>query len=179
MRRPLRILAAALVITAGMAAGPLTGSASAQQYPPRANACRVSATSVRPGVRVVFACGGFRPRSIVLIRLFSEPVRLGEFGVGDDGELLANVVIPESTPAGEHTLRATGVDAANLAIEKSVAISVSSDGAGRMSGPAARSGGELSRTGTSSAKPLTAAAVGLIGVGVGAMVVGRRRRVTN
>ena len=179
VRRQLRILAAALALTAGVAAGPLAGSASAQQYPPRANACRVSVTSVRPGVRVVLTCGGFRPRSIVLVRLFSEPVRLGEFPVGDDGELLANVVVPESTSAGEHTLRATGVDPANLALEQSVGITVSGDAAASVAGSAARSGGELSRTGTSSAKPLTAAAIGLIGVGIGAMVVGRRRRVTD
>ena len=178
VRRPLRILAAALALTAGLAAGPLAGSVSAQQYPPRANACRVSVTSVRPGVRVVLTCGGFRPRSVVLVRLFSDPVRLGEFPVGDDGELLANVVIPESTPAGDHTLRATGFDAGNLALERSVAISVRGDGVGG-GGSAARPGGELSRTGSSSAMPLTATAVVLIGGGAGAMVVERRRRVAD
>jgi len=179
VRRQLRTLAAALALAAGVAAGPLAGSASAQQYPPRANACRVSVTSVRPGVRVVLTCGGFRPRSIVLVRLFSDPVRLGEFPVGDDGELLAGVVVPESTPPGEHTLRATGVDPANLAVERSVRITVSGDESGGVSASTAHPSGELSRTGTSSAKPLTAAAVGLIGLGAAAMVVGRRRRVTD
>ncbi len=183
MRHRLISVVGALALSAGIVTGPLAGAASAQQYPPRANACRVSVTVVRPGVRVVLTCGGFRPRSIVLVRLFSDPVRLGEFTADADGTAVASVVIPESTPPGEHTLRATGVDPAGRPLEESVAILVMEAGAGSGGGGGAggvvHSSTGLSRTGTSSTLPLTAAAVGLVGIGAGAVVVGRRRRLTD
>ncbi len=45
-----------------------------------------------------------QPGSIVNIELRSDPINLGEYIVKQDGSLLGNITIPNSVPAGYHTL---------------------------------------------------------------------------
>lgn len=49
-----------------------------------------------------------RPQSSANITLHSDPVNLGDFTVGTDGSLSEDVVIPNTVPAGYHTLIVTG-----------------------------------------------------------------------
>ncbi len=181
MRSRYLALAAALTMALGALIGPLAAVSAAQQYPPRAASCRVSVTLLRPGARVTFTCTRFRGRSPVRVQLFSDPVELGSFMTDADGAFVADLQVPEATPAGEHTLRASGVAPDGQPLVESVpvmiaAASTAHDGAGDAGASSRSRGGNLSRTGTSSVIPLTVAALALIGAGATAAVVGRRQR---
>lgn len=163
-------------MAAGVLTGPLAGVSAAQQYPPRAAACRVSVTLLRPGARVTFTCARFRGRSPVRVQLFSDPVELGSFITDANGAFSADLVVPQNTPPGDHTLRASGVAPDGQPLVESVPVTVMGAGDGDGERTYRATGGNLSRTGTSSTIPLTIAAFALIGAGATAAVVGRRQR---
>lgn len=60
-------------------------------------------------IHVVRTSYSFSPDSTVEVTLFSDPIDLGRYSVGHDGSLDIPVQIPDSVPAGYHTLTVDGV----------------------------------------------------------------------
>jgi len=66
---------------------------------------------------------GFKPNSVAVAWLFSQPRRLGVITVGADGAYAANLRIAEEVPPGQHTAQVNGltidgqVRSLNLAVE--------------------------------------------------------------
>jgi GH43 family beta-xylosidase len=137
----------------------------------------LSASSVVAGDSITVTGRGFGAGDRVDLTLFSEPVLLATVDADENGRFTATVRIPLSTPAGEHTVRATGSESgalaeAALAVQAApVASAPGAPGAGSGSGSG---GGALSQTG-SGALYVGLGALALLLAG-GAVFLLRRRR---
>jgi hypothetical protein len=87
---------------------------------------------VRNGVwnqTVRTAKSAFKPRSIFSLRLYSNPIDLGEYETDDGGDFEIPLIIPEAVEPGFHTLRAIGENRIGdpVAIEKVIYVAASED----------------------------------------------------
>lgn len=69
----------------------------------------------------------FEPGSAGRVILFSEPLPVGEFIVGDDGSWSTDVEVPPSVPPGDHTLQVTGTSRDGEALVYNIGIEVQQD----------------------------------------------------
>jgi titin len=90
------------------------------------NAVSAGTGTGRPGAPVTITGSGYRPYSTVVLSLFSAPESVGTTTADGNGDISVTVYLPPGTPAGGHTLLATGLDAngAVLNLAKSVAVTV-------------------------------------------------------
>lgn len=116
----------------------------------------VSDTSVPPGGTMTMSGDGFAAETSVTITLESTLVTLGSTTTDGSGAFETTVTIPADTPAGSHTLKATGEAAGGGTLVLSQEIVV---------------GGPLARTGQNVAAWLV---IGLGLVGLGVMLVRTR-----
>lgn len=131
------------------------------QYPPSSCEAQVSKSSVAPGGSLTVSGSGYDPSSNVALELNSAPRSLGSATTNSSGSFSKVVTIPSDTPAGQHTIRATGTSN-GAPYELRTIITVSGSG--------------LPRTGTYIAGLVV---LGLVLLAVGGMaVVGSRRRRT-
>ena len=138
----------------------------------------VHTPSITPSVGTVQAGGsltvqlrGFEPGQLVQLWLHSEPVRVAEATVSENGEAVVLITVPASTPAGAHSLVATDAEGVELA---SAGLAVT---AAPGSSPGS-SGGDLAITGADGVlwAAVAASALGLLALG--AVLWTRRRRLS-
>jgi LPXTG-motif cell wall-anchored protein len=161
------LIALAPVTTAGAqttsGCAPGQAAAGATQYPVGRGQLGENKNSANQGDSVTVSGCGFKSGSSVSIDLLSTPVHLATVTADANGGINATVTIPKTTPSGQHTLEATGVDPAGKPLVLSASITIGGSGA-------------LAKTGTSATAPLTAAGVGLVLIGGVAVMAARRRR---
>jgi LPXTG-motif cell wall-anchored protein len=128
--------------------------------------------------------GGYAPGAEVEVVIESDPVHLATTHASGSGEIVEDVTIPATITPGEHTLKATGADAAGglrvLTAEVEVVADpgVDTDGDGDVDDDdgdtgGITDGGSLARTGSN----LTGLAViGVAAVAAGAGLLALRRR---
>jgi hypothetical protein len=91
-------------------------SATAAPTPAPAPAASPAATlkldvhQASQGGLVVATGEGFQPGEKVLFSLYSSPKKLGSFTVRTNGQVIARLTIPASTPTGSHTIEAVGYE---------------------------------------------------------------------
>ncbi|WP_058631645.1 endo-alpha-N-acetylgalactosaminidase family protein [Microbacterium oxydans] len=123
--------------------------------------------SVSAGATLTVQLRGFEADALVQLWLHSEPVRIGEVTVSAEGDAVATVTIPASTPAGAHALVATDAQGVELARgDLAVTAAIGSGG----------SGGNLATTGADGAIWSGAALAALLAMGLGLTLWLRRRR---
>lgn len=146
----------------------LATAASAQTYvPPVEEPLLVADTSVDPGDPVLIAGEGFAADSMVVITIESTPRTLDRVRADGEGGISLEVTIPEDMPAGQHTLKATGVTPDGAPLVLSVPITV---------GGEVGDSQELARTGLNTAVAL-AVGLTLAALGGAALLVTRKRTV--
>ena len=92
------MLAVALVL------GPLTATATSQEYPPNPKPISVDRSVVAPGDTIKIS-GSKAPSSAeVTIQFFPGPTDIGTAVAGTDGRWETDVTIPADATAGEHIL---------------------------------------------------------------------------
>jgi hypothetical protein len=111
---------------------------------------------------------GFPANTLIRVELRSTPVTLGTFTTNSLGGFTTNVIIPRSTPAGNHHI--VFVNAETEEDLSSTAITVASVAADPETAPAVNS---LSATGVNAHEPLLQGVL-LLFLGLGVMVVSRR-----
>ncbi|WP_396658895.1 endo-alpha-N-acetylgalactosaminidase family protein [Microbacterium oxydans] len=125
--------------------------------------------SVSAGATLTVQLRGFEADALVQLWLHSEPVRIGEVTVSAEGDAVATVTIPASTPAGPHALVATDAQGVELARgDLAVTAAIGSGG----------SGGNLATTGADGAIWSGAALAALLAMGLGLTLWLRRRRLS-
>ena len=129
-----------------------------------------SVGTVRAGGTLTVQLGGFEPGQLVQLWLHSEPVKVGEATVSDDGEAVLSITVPASTPAGAHTLVATDAEGVELASAGLAVTAAAGAGTG--------SGADLATTGADGSlwSAVAASALGLLALG--AVLWTRRRRLS-
>ncbi|MBW8762739.1 MAG: discoidin domain-containing protein [Microbacterium sp.] len=129
-----------------------------------------SVGTVRSGGTLTVQLGGFEPGQLVQLWLHSEPVKVGEATVSDDGEAVLSITVPASTPAGAHTLVATDAEGVELASAGLAVTAAPGAGTG--------SGADLATTGADGSlwSAVAASALGLLALG--AVLWTRRRRMS-
>ena len=147
-------------------------------------AVTVDPSSVEAGKTVTVKGTGFAPASTVTITLHSEPVEVGTATTDASGDFTAEVTVPASTPAGEHTVVA---ESASPVVTASAPLTVTAPAAPSAEpsaapsaqptaapAPAPEQGGKggLARTGTNA---LLAVAAALIAAGAGTAFIRRSR----
>ena len=80
-----------------------------------------------PGYGLPISGSGFAPNSLVEIWLYSDPIQLGEFLTDEQGNLSAEIEIPESVPLGDHTLEMEGEDVSGEPVTVSTPVIVGRD----------------------------------------------------
>lgn len=163
MRKKKLLILGALACTAGSLA---TGGTAVAQY--GGGGLAVSSTVVEPGEPMTISGGGFAPNADITITLESDPVLLKRTRANATGFFTATVTIPESTPPGTHTIKASGRAAEGGQQVLSTTIVVEGEGA---------------EGGVASALPFTGTDLllmlvvtgGLFGVGSALWHAGRRR----
>ncbi len=114
-----------------------------------AGTAAVSDTSPAPGQVITATGSGLQPGAPVLIDLFGDGVRLGEFAVGADGTFAQDVQIPPGTSDGSKGVKITTIDADGKYASFSIYITVSGPPAeARLSTSAIRPGQVLRVSGT-------------------------------
>lgn len=172
-----RILAAVLMAGA-FAVGPSL-AVGAEGYKTLDNGT-VTNTKPATGESVTLVFNGFAPTTWVTVELRSDPVVLGKFMTDANGVLRVTVTIPAGTPAGNHSVVATGVDAQGTPVMSSVPVTVTSSAAtttptqGTTGDTGSTGGTFLPRTGTDVAALLTVGGV-LLAAGTVAVTTARRR----
>jgi hypothetical protein len=152
-----------IVVIAALSIAVLSTSAAFASYGDTSGSLGAPST-VSTGESVSVSATGFKADSEVSVVLRSDPVTLGTFTASSSGALNASVTIPTSTPAGSHTLTASGVDPSGNPYSVTQAIEVEA------------AGSSLPRTGSDVLVPLLIAAVALCGIGFVAVRTTRRRR---
>lgn len=116
-------------------------------------------------ITIILWSGRFAARTTITFSIFSDPVVLGTFETDADGAVNAEVVIPDTLEAGDHTLEAAGTDPAGnpLVLRQAVVL------AETVSGPSS-----LSLTG-SDARGIAAVGGVLLVMGAAATIATRRR----
>lgn len=103
----------------------LATAASAQTYVPAVEEPLLAAdTTVDPGDPVLIAGDGFAADSMVVVTIESTPRTLDRVRADGDGGISLEVTIPDDMPAGQHTLKATGVAPDGSPLVLSVPITV-------------------------------------------------------
>lgn len=133
--------------------------------PAKGASITASVGTVRAGSSLSTHLRGFEPGAVVQLWLHSEPVRVGEVAVGENGGAVATISIPASTPAGAHALVATDAEGEELA---RVDLAVTAAGAA--------SAGGLAVTGADGGVWAAVAASALVMLALGAALWTRRRR---
>lgn len=124
-----------------------------------------SVGSVQAGAGLSVQLRGFDAGAVVELWLHSQPVRVGEVTIDEDGEAVASIVVPPGTPAGAHSIVATDGAGAELARTDLT-----------VTAPAGTSTGGLAVTGADAAVWSAVAASALLLIALGAMLWTRRRR---
>jgi hypothetical protein len=88
------------------------------------NAVPAGSGSARPGAPVTIRGSGYKPFSIVVLSLFSDPLSLGTATADANGDISATVYLPEGAPTGNHTLLATGLDPSGAVLNLAKAVAV-------------------------------------------------------
>lgn len=114
------------------------------------------------GRTIRLSIGGFGPNAFVEVFILSEPVYLGRFQSDSNGVVSIEATIPESVPAGDHNVIASGTDPSGKPFSVAAAVAL---------GPAPSG---LALTGQN-ASSLAALAGLLIVVGCVGTVAARRR----
>jgi hypothetical protein len=96
---------------------------SAARPPVQSAALVLSKTSFTPGESIRVSGRGYLVGSRVSITIYSEPRFLGTYTVNNQGEFLANVIVPMDLEEGEHTLVAEGFGENGDALKTSVGVS--------------------------------------------------------
>lgn len=125
--------------------------------------------SVSAGATLTVQLSGFEADALVQLWLHSEPVRIGEVTTSAEGDAVATVTIPASTPAGAHALVATDAQGVELA-RGDLAVTAATGSGG--------SGGNLATTGADGAIWSGAALAALLAMGLGLTLWLRRRRLS-
>lgn len=120
--------------------------------------------SVGAGNKVTLSGTGYLPNSTIAVAIYSEPQVLTTVVTDSSGSFTVEVTVPDGLAAGEHTLVASGVDAAGNVRYLNLAVTVSASGAAT-----------LAYTG---ADVLLPALGGLAAVALGAGLIVVRRRTT-
>ena len=147
-------------------------------------ALTVEPSTVEVGKTVTVKGTGFAPESTVTLTLHSEPVEVGTATTDASGDFTAEVTVPASTPAGEHTVVA---ESASPVVTASAPLTVTAPAApsaepsaapstqpSAAPSPAPEQGGKggLARTGTNA---MLFAAAALIAAGAGTAFIRRSR----
>lgn len=74
------------------------------QWEQRTPVITIDKTSYLPGETVTISGTDFEPGSSVTATMYSNPIKVGDYIVGNDGVLTASFVIPSGVEAGAHTL---------------------------------------------------------------------------
>jgi hypothetical protein len=122
-------------------------------------------TTVEPGDDVPVEGSGYAADSQVVITIESTPRTLDRVRADSDGAISATVTIPVDMPAGQHTLKATGVTPDGAPHVLSTPITV---------GDAVGDTEELAFTGLNTAAAAVVAVI-LMALGGAALLVTRRR----
>jgi uncharacterized repeat protein (TIGR02543 family) len=67
---------------------------------------------------------GFKKETLVKVWLFSDPIFLGEFKVGEDGKFNASIDVLNSLPVGNHVLQINGLSVDNKVFSQSIPVIV-------------------------------------------------------
>lgn len=126
----------------------------------------VADTTVEPGDDVPVSGSGFAANSQIVITIESTPRTLDRVQADADGTFSVEVAIPIDMPAGQHTLKASGVTPDGAPQVLSTPITVAGDAVGEVE--------RLAFTGVNAAAAV-AVAVTLMVLGGGALLVTRRR----
>ena len=123
-----KTLAAVMLVVGALGAAPLAASATGYQLD------GVGDTTPTPGQSMTIVFNGFKPGSEVTVTLYSDPVLLGTFvsapGEFGQGVVEATITIPSNTPAGAHSIVATGIDLNGQPKSVTLSITVLSTGSG-------------------------------------------------
>jgi hypothetical protein len=101
----------------------LSGSATAGTGTLRLNTHRAA-----QGAQLTVTGEGFQVGEKVVLAIYSSPVKLGVFIARTNGQLVAQVTIPQRTQLGDHTIQATGF--ADCKVEAAAIEIVSPSGSG-------------------------------------------------
>ncbi len=69
-------------------------------------------------------CDGFRPGSVSVVLIRSQPVIVGTATADDRGHIATTVTLPDRLPTGRHVLTVVGLDAAGQPVSRSAALRV-------------------------------------------------------
>jgi LPXTG-motif cell wall-anchored protein len=175
MLKRMAVLAVALI---GLMAAP----AAAQQYPPGDNLVTVSDTTPCPGGPVTITAQTFAAGSTVEIALDGTPIASAT--AGDDGTVSVDVVVPETTQLGAHTITATGPgeDQAPMELTASIDVVACDTQAPTTTAPATGGGAgggggdDLPRTGSDTTMTLVRIGLALAALGGVLLAVATKRR---
>lgn len=163
----MRHLATSITVLA-LAGLALAAVASAQTYPPSGCELQVSTSVVEPGESFIAEGCGFEPRTEVTFTLERSPgVVLGVASANANGEVRAELTIPERTTPGRYTLHARGAaeGGGTLDLEAGLTVALAT---------VAGSEEELASTGLRLA-PIAAAGLLLVAAGASLLLARRRR----
>lgn len=167
----LTLTAGATVIELPILLGP-----EPQRYPE----IELNVDTIQAGGKVGIAGYGFESDAVLTIELHSDPVKLGTMTAGAAGDVKTTVVIPESTPAGEHTVVVLDANGKQLATASLTVTAAATQTPTPTEEPThvatTKPGGALADTG---ADVVPLLALGLIVLAAGIAVVVMRRRTHN
>lgn len=199
MRLAKRVLVLSLLFVGTM----VTGVASAQQQAPCRDNGSTYAGSSRAGLAtdkaqapvgelVTLRGCGYRGVSQVAHTMHSHTMVLGSATTDANGDYTFQFRVPADAEVGNHTITATGVNAAGATRTQSIPFTVTAAAAAQaattttVAGEAARTtattaraaaaNSTLPRTGGGSTMPQVVGGVALVGIGAALVVIARRRR---
>jgi LPXTG-motif cell wall-anchored protein len=164
----------AAALAAGLAVVLTAAPAAAQQYPPAVNSLTCDDTTPDAGQTISCTAQTFAAGATVTFTLGSEPVVVGSGAAGQNGVVTTDVTIPADTPAGPHTLTASGAAPDGSTLTLTLALTVGGDGQGAGDDD---QGGNLPNTGDDSSIPLAKLGLGLAALGgiITALAAKRRK----
>ncbi len=111
-----------------------SSAAFAQPYDGVDGTLDVADTTLAPGADVPIQGAGYAANSEITISIESTPRTLDRVRAGTDGAFSLAVTIPTDIPAGEHTLKATGVtqDGATRVLAMPITVAGSTTAAGEL-----------------------------------------------
>lgn len=123
----------------------------------------LSSTTVAAGADLTITGENFKPGSIATFTLHSDPVVLGTSTVATDGSVALTTKVPETVPAGVHTVIITGTD--NAGESATVSISLTVTAAANATSTATSSASASNSATTPAATPETTEAGAAAGAG--------------
>jgi len=94
-------------VIAGEVSASITGDQSSKASDGETNA----SLAFEAGAQVTLTATGFQSESEVEVVIYSQPRNLGRLNVDADGNLIAQVILPNDLEGGNHTLVLSGIDA--------------------------------------------------------------------